>query len=116
MKSLLLLLILLTIAHTQDKQEATKMNYLQRFDYPDKTLAQQKKLLIKKAKQVSLTHYCYSNPFVSVKSLKQEARYRAYIEIISQYKPLINITGEQAEQFIHHFTIRNEKSIAIYVL
>ena len=60
-------------------------------------------------KKVALTHYCFNNPAVAMKDIKQEAKYGAYKEIISQYKPSMKVTGKEAEQFIHGFTISNDK-------
>ena len=60
-------------------------------------------------KKVSLTHYCFNDPSVAMKDIKTQAKYGAYKEIISQYKPAMKVTGKQAEQFIHGFTISNDK-------
>ena len=60
-------------------------------------------------KKVSLTHYCFNGQEVPMSKIKQEAKYGAYKEIISQYKPSLKLTGEQAEQLIHGFTISNDK-------
>jgi len=181
MKLLLSLLMLLTIANAQDKLETAKTSCIQQSLYPNKTLDEQKKILIEKAKQesleelygtlissstdiengkmisdkiksravgavrvngnpsfyngknlgeictdvkvyitkkdlakyspkkVSLTHYCFNDPSVAMKDIKTEAKYGAYKEIISQYKPSMKVTGKQAEQFIHGFTISNDK-------
>ena len=181
MKLLLSLLMLLTIANAQDKLETAKTSCMQQSLYPNKTLDEQKKILIEKAKQesleelygtlissstdikngklisdsiksravgavrvngnpsfyngknlgeictdvnvyitkqdlekyspkkVSLTHYCFNNPAVAMKDIKQEAKYGAYKEIIAKYKPSMKVTGKKAEQFIHGFTISNDK-------
>jgi hypothetical protein len=54
MKLLLSLLMLLTIANALDKLSTAKTSCLQQSAYPNKTLAEQKKILIEKAKQESL--------------------------------------------------------------
>ena len=181
MKLFLSLLILITIATAKDKLETSKTSCIQQSLYPNKTLDQQKKILIEKAKQesleelygtlisssidiengkmkrdqirsravgavrvsgnpsfyngknlgeictdvkvyitqkdlekyspkkVSLTHYCFNDPSVAMKDIKKEAKYGAYKEIISQYKPSMKITGKEAEKFIHGFTISNDQ-------
>ena len=181
MKTLLSLLLLLTLVNAQDKLQTSKTSCLQQSAYPNKTLVEQKKILIEKAKQesleelygtlissstdiesgkmtmdkiqsravgavrvsgnpsfyngknlgeictdvkvyitkkdlemyspkkVSLTHYCFNDPSVAMKDIKQEAKFGAYREIIGQYKPSMKVNGKDAEQFIHGFIISNDK-------
>jgi len=173
--------MLLTLANGEDKLRTSKTSCIQQSVYPNKTLDQQKKILIEKAKQesleelygtlisssidiqngklkhdeiksravgavrvdgnpsfyngknlgeictdvnvyitkkdlekyspkkVSLTHYCFNNRSVAMKNIKQEAKYGAYKEIISQYKPSMKVSGKEAEQFIHGFNLSNDK-------
>ncbi|QOY53003.1 hypothetical protein [Candidatus Sulfurimonas baltica] len=181
MKLLLSLLMLLTVANAQDKLETSKTSCIQQSVYPNKTLDEQKKILIEKAKQksleelygtlivsktdiengklvsdaiksravgavrvkgnpsfyngknlgeictdvnvyitkkdlekyrpkkVSLTHFCFNDPAVAMKDIKQQAKYGAYKEMISQYKASLKLSGEQSEQLIHEFVISNDK-------
>jgi HrpA-like RNA helicase len=60
-------------------------------------------------KKVSLTHFCFNDSTVAMNNIKQEAKYSAYKEIISQYKPSLKLDGKQSEKFIHGFTISNDK-------
>ena len=181
MKLLLSLLLLLTMVNAEDKLSTAKTSCIQQSLYPNKTLDEQKKILIEKAKQesleelygtlissstdiqdgkmmsdsiksravgavrvdgnpsfyngmnlgeictdvkvyitkkdlekyspkkVSLTHYCFNDSAVAMKDIKQEAKYGAYKEIISQYKPSMKVSGKDAEQFIHGFIISNDE-------
>jgi len=181
MKLLLTLFLLFTISNASDKLETVKTSCLQQSAYPNKTLAEQKKILIEKAKQesleelygtlisssidiengrlksdkirsravgavrvngnpsfyngknlgeictdvnvyitkkdlekyspkkVSLKHFCFNDPAVAMKDIKQEAKYGAYKEIISQYKASLKLDGKTAEKYIHEFTISNDK-------
>lgn len=59
-------------------------------------------------KEVTLNKYCFNNPNVAMNKIKQEAKYGAYKEIISQYKPSLKLSGEQAEKLIHGFKISND--------
>lgn len=60
-------------------------------------------------KEVKLNRYCFNDPSVAMNKIKSEAKYGAYKEIISQYKPSLKLSNEQAEKFIHGFTISNDK-------
>jgi hypothetical protein len=59
-------------------------------------------------KKVSLQHFCFNDPKVSMQDIKQKAKYSAYKEIVSQYKPSLKLSGKEAEQYIHRFTISND--------
>lgn len=59
-------------------------------------------------KNVSLEKYCFNDPSVAMKDIKTQAKYGAYKEIISQYKPSLKVSGEQAEKLIHGFKISND--------
>lgn len=59
-------------------------------------------------KEVSLNHFCFNDPSVAMKNIKTQAKYGAYQEIISQYKPSLKLSGEQAEKLIHGFKISND--------
>ena len=181
MKLLFSIILLSVILQAQDKLETSKTSCIQQSLYPNKTLDEQKKILIEKAKQESLEelygtlissstdiengkmtsdkirsravgtvrvdgnplfhngenfgeictdlkvyitkkdlekyrpkevilhHYCFNDPSVSMKDIKKEAKYGAYKEILSQYKPSMKISKQQAEQFIHSFSISNDK-------
>jgi hypothetical protein len=173
--------MLLTIVNASDKLQTSKTSCLQQSAYPNKTLAEQKKILIEKAKQESLEelygtlissstdikngkmvsdtiksraigavrvkgnpsfyngknlgeictdvnvyitkkdlekyspkkvvlkHFCFNDNNVATKDIKQKAKYEAYKEMISQYKPSMKVSQKQAENFIHSFTISNDK-------
>lgn len=60
-------------------------------------------------KKVNLERYCFNDPSVAMKDIKTQAKYGAYKEIISQYKPSLKLTGEQAEKLIHGFKISDDK-------
>ena len=61
-------------------------------------------------KKVKLNHFCYVNQTMSLKKIKDEAKYKAYIESITKYKPsLKNISKSKATQLIHGFITSNEK-------
>lgn len=60
-------------------------------------------------KEVKLTKYCFNDSSVPMNKIKQEAKYGAYKEIISQYKPSLKLSNSQAEKFIHGFKISNDK-------
>ncbi|MEA2018112.1 MAG: RICIN domain-containing protein [Campylobacterota bacterium] len=59
-------------------------------------------------KEVKLNKYCFNDPSVAMKDIKTQAKYGAYKEIISQYKPSLKLSGEQAEKLIHGFKISND--------
>lgn len=59
--------------------------------------------------EVKLNRFCYANQSIAMKDIKQESKYKAYQEIVSQYKPSLKISGRDAEQFIHGFKISNDK-------
>ena len=59
---------------------------------------------------VSKKQFCYNNPDVALKLLKQEANFAAYKNAITKFKPnLKNITNQQAESYIHGFEKSNEQ-------
>lgn len=59
-------------------------------------------------KEVILEKYCFNDRSVAMKDIKTQAKYGAYKEIISQYKPSLKLSGEQAEKLIHGFKISND--------
>ena len=176
----LLSLVMLFVWASAEKLQTTKTSCIQQSNYPNKTLIEQKKILVEKAKQesleelygtlifsstdikngsitsneiksravgavrvkgnpsfyngknfgeicadvnvyitkkdlqkytpkkVSLKHFCYNNSSVAMKDIKQQAKYSAYKEIISHYKPSLKLSGKEAEQYIHGFVTSNE--------
>ena len=60
-------------------------------------------------KKVYLNGYCFNDSNIPISKIKEEAKYGAYKEIISQYKPSLKLSKEQAESFIHGFKISNDK-------
>jgi len=62
-------------------------------------------------KQIKLNNYCYSNPNVALKDIKEKAKESAYLEIISQYSPSLakKISPSQAADYIHEFKVNNAK-------
>jgi len=71
--------------------------------------ATKKDLQMYSPKKVSLKHFCYTNPDVPIKEIKQQAKYAAFKEIVSEYNPKLKITGEEAENYIHQFQTSNAK-------
>jgi len=60
-------------------------------------------------KEIKLKHFCFADPKVTVSQIKPLAKRKAYIEVISQYKPsLKGLTMDQAEALVHGFTIYND--------
>lgn len=60
-------------------------------------------------KTVKLKQFCYNNPEVSLKSLKSQARYASYKEVLVKYKPALkSLSNEKAESLMHQFSISNE--------
>jgi len=60
-------------------------------------------------KEIKLKHFCFADQKVTVSQIKPLAKRKAYIEVISQYKPsLKNLTMDQAESLVHGFTINND--------
>tara|TARA_B100001063_G_scaffold219376_1_gene223452 strand:- start:16760 stop:17836 length:1077 start_codon:yes stop_codon:yes gene_type:complete len=60
-------------------------------------------------KSVKLNNFCFNDTSVATKDIKQKAKEKAYREVITKYKPsLKNISFEDAEQYIHEFSITNE--------
>jgi len=181
MKITLLIFLFLTSLFGEDKLKTAKTSCIQQSMYPNKTLAEQKKMLIEQAKiesleelygtlissstdikdgklvsdkiksravgavrvdgnpsfyngknlgeicadvnvyitktdikkyspkKVSLTHYCFNDSSVAMKDIKQEAKYGAYKEMITQYKASLKLSGLEAEKLIHEFVISNDK-------
>jgi hypothetical protein len=59
--------------------------------------------------KVNLKHFCYVNPNMPLKKIKEEAKYKAYIKAIHTYKPSIsNISKLQAKNLIHGFEVSND--------
>ena len=67
-----------------------------------------KDLEMYRPKKVTLTHFCFNNPAVAMKDIKQQSKYAAYKEIVSQYKPSLKLSAEEAEKLIHGFKISND--------
>ena len=59
-------------------------------------------------KKTTLHHYCFNDSTVAMKDIKRYAKFGAYKEIISKYKPSLRLSNEQAENFIHGFEISND--------
>lgn len=60
-------------------------------------------------KIVTLKKFCFNDTSVATKDIKQKAKEKAYIEMITKYKPeLKNISLIQAEKFIHEFSISKD--------
>jgi len=59
-------------------------------------------------KKIELSHLCYTNPEISIKDIKQNAKYKAYLEIVTRYKPSFQLSGKEASQFVHSFSIKKE--------
>ena len=59
-------------------------------------------------KEVKLNKYCFNDSTVPMNKIKSEAKYGAYKEIISQYKPSLKLSNEQSEKLIHGFKISND--------
>jgi hypothetical protein len=62
-----------------------------------------------KPEKVEIKKYCYSNPNLPVKVLKDKALQDSYLEIIKRKNPMIkNIDQEDVSRLIYNFTIANE--------
>jgi len=59
-------------------------------------------------KKATLKHYCFNDSTVAMKDIKKYAKFGAYKEIISQFKPALKLSNEQSESFIHGFKISND--------
>lgn len=60
-------------------------------------------------KEITLKRFCYNNPNEKINSIKTNANYKAYKQVIAQYKPSFkNISDKQAEKLIHGFIKSNE--------
>ena len=60
-------------------------------------------------KKVKLKRFCYVNSNMPLKKIKENAKYKAYIESIIKYKPsLKNISKAKATKLIHGFEISND--------
>jgi len=54
--------------------------------------------------------FCYNNPNISLKNLKQEANIAAYKKALTSIKPSMkNLSAQEAEEYIHGFSKSNEK-------
>lgn len=63
-----------------------------------------------KKKDINIKNYCFNNPDVPLKSIRNEARKASYIEIVSKYNPLLkDIDIEQASRLVHDFDILSEE-------
>jgi hypothetical protein len=63
-----------------------------------------------KKKDINIKNYCYNNPDVSLKNIRDEARKASYIEIVSKYNPSLKyIDIEQASRLVHDFDILSEE-------
>ena len=71
--------------------------------------ATKKDLQMYSPKKVNLKNFCYTNPNVTLKEIKQKAKYAAFKDIVSEYNPKLKISGEEAENYIHQFKISNDK-------
>ena len=61
-------------------------------------------------KTLKYKEFCYNNPEISLKLLKQEANIAAYKKALTSIKPnLKNISAQKAEEYIHGFSKSNEK-------
>ena len=68
--------------------------------------ATKKDLQMYSPKKVILKHFCYTNPDVPIKQIKEEAKYAAFKELASQYDPKIK-SGKVAANCIHQFKLSN---------
>jgi len=61
-------------------------------------------------KKINIKNFCYSNPNIAIKDIKEKAKEAAFYEIISQYSPSLakKISKEETAEYIHGFKIEKE--------
>ncbi|MCK6462809.1 MAG: hypothetical protein L6Q29_03275 [Candidatus Pacebacteria bacterium] len=58
---------------------------------------------------VNLDRYCYTNPNMPLKNIKEKARESALLEIVKRQNPALkNISVDHASKLVHNFNIVNE--------
>ena len=60
-----------------------------------------------KPQRVKIDNFCVNTQHFQVSEIKTKANYAAYAEIFKRFRPLSQITGKEAQNYIHHYQTSN---------